>query len=173
MLDYQAPADIGKFKFPNLLGTNFICSDTFDLDNKDLKALEDKKLNFDYIIGNPPWKRGGIKKNSCCEKYLKQKGYLEKVGNKELAQAFVFRTLDFTNPSTQCALILVSKVLYNLSSDKFRAFILDNLFISQVFELAPVRKEVFNKSNDSAVAPACILFYKNSNGEFKEFSKID
>lgn len=59
LLDYQAPADIGKFKFPNLLGTNFICSDTFDLDNKDLKALEDKKLNFDYIIGNPPWKRGG------------------------------------------------------------------------------------------------------------------
>ena len=173
LLDYQKPADIGKFKFPNLIGTNFICSDTFDLNNKDLKALEDKKLNFNYIIGNPPWKRGGIKKNSCCEKYLKQKGYLEKVGNKELAQAFVFRTLDFTNPSTQCALILVSKVLYNLSSDKFRAFILDNLFISQVFELAPVRKEVFNKSNDSAVAPACILFYKNSNGELTDSNIIE
>ena len=54
LLDYQKPADIGKFKFPNLIGTNFICSDTFDLNNKDLKALKNKKLNFNYIIGNPP-----------------------------------------------------------------------------------------------------------------------
>lgn len=168
LLDYQKPADIGKFKFPNLIGTNFICSDTFNLDNKDLKALEDKRVHFDYIIGNPPWKRGGVKKNSCCEKYLKQKGYLDKVGNKELAQAFVFRTLDFTNSRTQCALILVSKVLYNLNSNKFRTFILDNLFINQVFELASVRKEVFNKSNDSAIAPACVLFYRSSNGELTD-----
>lgn len=173
LLDYQNPADIGSFKFPNLLGTNFICSDAFDLDNKDLKVLENKKLHFDYIIGNPPWKRSGIKKGACCEKYLKQKGYFDKVGNRELAQAFVFRTLDFTNSSTQCALILASKVLYNIYSDKFRAFILDNLFISQVLELAPVRKEVFNKSNDSAVAPACVLFYKSSNGELTDNNIIE
>lgn len=173
LLDYQKPADIGQFRFPNLMGTNFICSDTFDLNNKDLKALEDKKIHFDYIIGNPPWKRSGIKKQSCCEKYLKQKGYLEKVGNKELAQAFVFRTLDFTNLNTQCALVLVSKVLYNLNSNKFRTFILDNLFISQVFELASVRKEVFNKSNDSAIAPACILFYKSANGESTDGNIIE
>lgn len=173
LLDYQKPADIGQFRFPNLMGTNFICSDTFDLNNKDLKALEDKKIHFDYIIGNPPWKRSGIKKQSCCEKYLKQKGYLEKVGNKELAQAFVFRTLDFTNLNTQCALVLVSKVLYNLNSNKFRTFILDNLFISQVFELASVRKEVFNRSNDSAIAPACVLFYKSANGESTDSNIIE
>lgn len=172
LLDYQEPADIGSFKFPNLMGTNFICSDTFNLDNDDLRAFEEKKYVFDYIIGNPPWKRGGIEKGSCCEKYLKQKGYLDKVGNRELAQAFVFRSLDFTCPNTQCALVLVSKVLYNVASKNFRAFILDNLFINQVFELASVRKEVFNHSNDSAIAPSCILFYKNANGKSTDSNLI-
>ena len=165
LLDYQKPADIEKFKFPNLIGSNFICSDTFDVDNKDLKKLEEKKLHFDFIIGNPPWKRGGVKKGSCCEAYLKKRRLLNILGNKEIAQAFVLRSMDFTTSETQCALVLVSKILYNLEGKKFRSFILDKLFIQQVFELAPVRKEVFIKSNDPAIAPACILFYKNANEE--------
>jgi len=173
LLDYQEPADIEKFKFPNLFGKNLICSDTFDVDNPELKDLEERKLQFDYIIGNPPWKRGGVKRGSCCEKYLKQRGLLNDVGNRELAQAFVLRSMDYTSPNTQCALVLVSKVLYNLDSKKFRSFILDHLYINQVLELAPVRKEVFNKSNDPAVAPACVLFYKNANGESTDSNVIN
>lgn len=165
LLDYQEPADIEQFKFPNLYGTNLICSDAFDVDNKELKALENKKLHFDYIIGNPPWKRGGIKKGSLCETYLKQRNFFDKIGNRELAQAFVFRSLDFTDKDTQCALVLASKIFYNIDSKKFRAQILESLIINQVFELASVRREVFNKSNDTAIAPACLLFYKNANGE--------
>lgn len=164
LLDYQEPADIEQFKFPNLYGKNLICSDAFDVENEELKALENKKLHFDYIIGNPPWKRGGIKKGSFCETYLKQRNYFDKVGNRELAQAFVFRSLDFTDKDTQCALVLASKIFYNIDSKKFRAQILESLVINQVFELASVRREVFNKSNDKAIAPACLLFYKNANG---------
>lgn len=173
LLDYQEPADIEKFKFPNLLGKNLICSDTFDVDNEGLKELEAKKLQFNCIIGNPPWKRGGFKKGSCCENYLKQHKLLSKIGNKELAQAFVLRSMDFTTANTQCALVVVSKVLYNLDSKKFRSFVLENLYINQVFELAPVRKEVFNNSNDPAIAPACVLFYKNANGESTDNNVIN
>ena len=165
LLDYQEPADIEQFKFPNLYGKNLICSDTFDVENEELKALENKKLHFDYIIGNPPWKRGGIKKGSLCETYLKQRNLFDKIGNRELAQAFVFRSLDFTDKDTKCALVLASKIFYNIDSKKFRAQILESLIINQVFELASVRRDVFNKSNDKAIAPACILFYKNANGE--------
>ena len=173
LLDYQEPADIEKFKFPNLYGKNLICSDTFDVDNTVLKELEEKKLQFDYIIGNPPWKRGGVKRGSYCEKYLKQRGLLKNIGNRELAQAFVLRSMDYTSSNTQCALVLVSKVLYNLDSERFRSYILEHLYINQVLELAPVRKEVFNKSNDPAVAPACVLFYKNANCESTDINVIN
>lgn len=165
LLDYQEPADIEKFKFPNLIGSNFFCCDAFDVNDPKLKALEESKHSFDFIIGNPPWKRGGIEKKSICEQYLKQRQLINNVGNKELAQAFVLRTLDFASTNTKCALVLVSKVLYNIDSQVFRAYLLDNVFINQVFELASVRKEVFNKSNDPAIAPACILFYQNANGQ--------
>lgn len=173
LLDYQSPADIKNFKFPNLMGTNFICSDTFDLDNEELKAFDEKRYEFDFIIGNPPWKRGGVKKKSCCEKYLRQKGYLNKLGNRELAQAFVFRSLDFMCSKTQCALVLVSKILYNIKSKDFRGYLLDNVLINQVFEFAPVRKEVFNKSNDPAVAPSCILFYRSADGKSTDNNVIE
>lgn len=173
LLDYQEPADISNFKFPNLIGTNFICSDTFDVENENLEAFENKQLEFDYIIGNPPWKRGSLKKGSYCEKYLKQHKLLDRVGNKELAQAFVLRSMDFTTAHTQCALVLCSKMLYNIDSKKFRSYILEHLFIDQVLELASVRKEVFNKSNDPAIAPACVLFYKNAKGESTDSNVIN
>lgn len=174
LLDYQKPADIGSFKFPNLLGTNFICSDTFDLDNKDLKALENRKLYFDYIIGNPPWKGSGG--DEVARKYIKErkkeerdKKYCIQVNNNELAEYFVFRASDFCQKETEVALVIHSMSLYNLNSkdgySPFRQYLLEEFHIKKIFELAAVRKEVFEKSNDKAVAPACVLFYKYAKGE--------
>lgn len=174
LLDYQKPADIGNFKFPNLIGTNFICSDTFDLDNQDLKALEDKKFYFDYIIGNPPWKGAGGDK--IVQKYIKErkkkerdKKYCIQVNNKELAEYFIFRASDFCTRNTEVALVIHSTSLYNSNSgdggSSFRRYLLEEFHIKRVFELAAVRKEVFDKSNDKAIAPACILFYKYANGD--------
>ena len=173
MLDYQQPADIENFKFPSLMGSNFICSDTFDEDNVELEAFKRKGKRFNYILGNPPWQRGrverepgGKKKMPLYERYLKAHKKDKIVGNKELAQAFVVRSLDFASADTRFAFILPSKVLYNINmkSQNFRHFMLDNMLIEQVFELAPVRKEVFDRSNDPAVAPACMLFYRFSEG---------
>ena len=174
LLDYQKPADIGKFKFPNLIGTNFVCSDTFDLDNKDLKALEDKKIHFDYIIGNPPWKGAGG--DRVVRKYIKErkkkergKKYCIQINNNELAEYFVFRTSDFCTKNTEVALVIHSTSLYNSNSkdreSSFRRYLLEEFHIKKVFELAVVRKEVFDKSNDKAIAPACVLFYKYANGD--------
>ena len=174
LLDYQKPADIGSFKFPNLLGINLICSDTFDLDNKDLKALEDRKLYFDYIIGNPPWKGSGG--DEVARKYIKErkkeerdKKYCIQVNNNELAEYFVFRASDFCQKETEVALVIHSMSLYNLNSkdgySPFRQYLLEEFHIKKIFELAAVRKEVFEKSNDKAVAPACVLFYKYAKGE--------
>lgn len=177
LLDYQEPADIEKFKFPNLFGKNLICSDTFDVDNPELKDLEERKLQFDYIIGNPPWKGSGGDQQA--KAYLSSRKKKEHrgtnaigVNNNELAEYFVFRVSDFCSTNTEVALIIHSTSLYNSKDgvSVFRKYLLDQFYIKGVTELACVRKEVFDKtndkdkSNDKSIAPACVLFYKYANG---------
>ena len=173
LLDYQDPADIERFKFPNLFGTNLICADAFDVENKSIRQLEvmSKNTAFDCIIGNPPWKRGGGGGDEfyLADKYLSMKRKSReysgcKVAAKEISQVFLVRSLDFASETTRCALIVTSKNLYNRRAKSFRKFFLNKVFIDQAFELASVRREVFNSSNDSAIAPACILFFRNANG---------
>lgn len=92
--------------------------------------------------------------------------------NNEIAQTFLLRTSDFSNENTKCALIVTSKTLYNLNAKKFRRYFLHNYCIEKVFELAPVRREVFDKSNDKAIAPASILFFRYSHGKSTESNEL-
>lgn len=166
LLDYQEPSDIETFKFPILLNKNFFVSDFFDTKSKFNETLE--KHNFDFILGNPPWKRGRGEKNLPYVSYINNRRKTEKgkfeneitISNKEIAQAFTLRVSDFSNTNTQIALIVTSKILYNLNGLNYRKYFLDRFALQRVFELAPVRKEIFNKSQDKAVAPAAILFYR-------------
>lgn len=171
LLDYQEPADIENFKFPNLYEKNLIYSDTFDVENTELKKLEEKKLQFDFIIGNPPWKGSGGDQQA--KVYLSNRRKKERyvrniigVNNNELAEYFVFRVSDFCSPKTEVALIIHSTSLYNSKDgvSVFRKYLLDQFYIKGVTELACVRKEIFDKSSDKSIAPACILFYKYANG---------
>ncbi len=167
LLDYQNPSDIENFRFPLLENKNFFSSDFFDT-KADFNSVIGK-TNFNFILGNPPWKRGkGEEKTPLFVQYIKNRRKEEKgnseieieISNNEIAQAFVLRTSDFSSTNTNISLIVTSKILYNLNAKGFRQYFLDNFSLDKVFELAPVRKEVFNNSNDKAVAPASVLFYK-------------
>jgi len=173
LLDYLNPPEIETFKFPILFGSNFFEADFFDVNaafNQHFSTLE-----FDYILGNPPWMRGkGEKEKPLYIEYIDNRRIHEErkgdipsidIGNKEIAQAFLLRSSDFSKRATKCALIVTSKTLYNLQSSKFRGYFLHVFFIERVFELAPVRREVFDKSNDKATTPACVLFFNYANGE--------
>lgn len=163
LLDYQKPADISTFRFPNLIGSNLRCQDAFC--HASFEGVE-----FDYIIGNPPWNRGrkelDEEGNVIVPKYQQYVARREKdeskriVGNKEIAQAFVLRSMDFMYERTQTALVLTSKVLYNGQSKSFREYLLDKVQVNTVLELSSVRREVFSQSSDPAIAPACVLFYQ-------------
>jgi hypothetical protein len=173
LLDYMNPPEIATFKFPSLLNTNFFCDDFFNQEATFNSEL--KNIGFSFIIGNPPWMRGKnekkkTKKEPLYVKYIENRKKLEKgqrepfidIGNKEIAQAFLLRSSDFSDENTKCSLIVTSKVLYNLQSVKFRKYFLHRYLIERVFELALVRREVFDKSNDKAIAPACLLFFKDA-----------
>jgi hypothetical protein len=169
LLDYQEPSDIESFKFPLLYRKNFFSDDFFDTEADFNNKF--KSLKFDFILGNPPWKRGKGEKKPLFIKYITDRKRKEKevseiqiqISNSEIAQAFVLRVSDFSQSFTKIGFIATSKILYNLNGIGFRKYLLDRFIINKVFELAPVRKEVFDKSNDKAVAPATILFYQFAN----------
>ncbi|MBN8643109.1 MAG: N-6 DNA methylase [Flavobacteriales bacterium] len=174
LLDYLEPPDIENFKFPELLNTNFFEADFFDCEasfNSKLKHVE-----FQFILGNPPWKGNGM--DSLGNSYLKNRKRKEKelgkkyeiaVNNNEIAEGFILRVSDFSSSTTQVSLIVRSSSLYNLgynsNGSSFRKYWLEEFYIDKIFELAPVRHEVFEKSNQPAIAPAVVLFYRYANGE--------
>lgn len=182
LLDYQEPKEIENFKFPKLINRNFFTSDSFDLDADFNNIIN--KIKFDFILGNPPWKRGS-NKNALFLKYIEKRKKKDSnkadgkplpiptVSNKEIAQAFLLRTSDFSSVQTRCALIVNSKTLYNLNAKNFRRYFLHNYFIDKVFELAPVRREVFDKSNDPSIAPAAILFFHYAHDKVTDKNVIE
>ncbi|MFH1859405.1 MAG: N-6 DNA methylase [bacterium] len=178
LLDYlKDPKEIENFEFPKLkTNKNFFTNDFFD-QKADFND-QFKEIKFDFILGNPPWKRGGDKKDLFME-YIgerKKKEFIKgskasqiDIGNKEIAQAFLLRTSDFSTAQTKCALIVTSKTLYNLKAKKFRKYFLHNYFIDRVFELAPVGEEVFRSAN----TPAAVLFYRYSRGNKTDQNVIE
>jgi hypothetical protein len=181
LLDYQNPSSIENFRFPKLLNNNFFQADFFDTEHVFNKKL--KLLKLDFIIGNPPWKGQGM--GSSGYSYLNKRKKIEDgikkykitVNNGEIAEGFILRVSDFCTSSTQVSFIIRSTILYNIgystNFSKFRRYWLEEFSINKVFELAPVRKEVFNKSNDPAIAPAAIIFYKYANGANTDQSLIE
>lgn len=161
MLDYLKPKDIEKFKFPNLLKSdknpnpNFFNADFFDYESEYNNSL--KNVEFNFIIGNPPYKRGAGN-SRILTKYLshRKNSYDNiKIGNKEISQAFMLRSSDFSK-NTKIAFILNSKNFYNLQSIDFRKYFLSNYSIDYILELSSVRNEVF----PTAKTPVLVMFYR-------------
>lgn len=170
LLDYQSPADIETFEFPKLLDKNFFIADFFDM-NADYNKII-KSLDIHFIVGNPPW--NGSKKKEI-DNYIQVRKRAEKgkvvlphVNNGEIAEAFVLRTSDFSCSHTKCAFIVRSCIFYNKGykdGSQFRQYLCEEYYVDKVFELAPVRKELFDKSNGHAIAPATLFFYRYAHGE--------
>ncbi|MDR0603735.1 MAG: SAM-dependent methyltransferase, partial [Bacteroidales bacterium] len=183
LLDYQDPAVIDKFKFPALLNKNFFKANFFDTYSGEESEEDDtnfekklKPVKFDYILGNPPWKGSGL--GDIGKEYIKNRKKEEKrlckkysidINNNEIAECFILRASDFSNLETKIAFIVRSSILYNMgyseNFSKFRRYLLEEYFIHKIVELAPVRHEVFDRSNDPSIAPAAIMFYQYAYGD--------
>ncbi len=153
VLDYKDPKSLSTFTLPNLKGKNLFVSDFFD--EEKLRCLS--HINFDFVIGNPPW--GNVKTGLHLE-YCKKNGYFDKQQNNEICRSFVFRAKDFCNENTVCCFILHSKILYNQKepSKRFRNFLLNKTKIHSIIEMSSVRKLVF----ENADAPAAIISFSYS-----------
>lgn len=161
LLDYKDPKSLKSFRLPILKGRNFFSEDFFS--NRIDKQLEG--IDFDFIIGNPPW---GSVSNKLHLEYCKQNKIPTHYN--EISRSFLARTKDFANEATQCCLIVTSKIFYNSQNKakEFRKWLLSNATIERFIELAPVRELIFK----NAKGPASVLFY-NFNRERTHGNNIE
>ena len=145
LFDYLGVEEIKHFKMPELINKNFFNDDFFNLDGE-FNSLD----AFDLIVGNPPW--GSKQQKSHINYYKKNK---LPVTNKQIAQSFLLRVNDFMSQSSDVALIVTSKILYNFNDLKFRKYFLRNFNLTEVLEFSSIRREIFN----NAIGPGSILFY--------------
>ncbi|MGV0938803.1 DNA methyltransferase [Empedobacter falsenii] len=163
LLDYQEPGNIDQYIFPNLKNANFFKAHFFDL-AKDEIWNKIKGENINFILGNPPWKSNNSPEHL---NWLKETKFDKIVSDKQIAQSYLIRVKDFVEDETIIALIVTSKVYYNDKAQNFKKYFLENNFISQVFDLSPVRHIVF----ESAKNPGAIIFFKVNLNNIKQNSQ--
>jgi N-6 DNA Methylase len=150
LLDYLEPKAIWvDVQFPSLIGTNLLETDFFDekLNNQFANNL------FDIIVGNPPWES---------QLTLHAQAFLKKneraVGDKQIAQAFLWRAPQFCNTQAQIALLCSSKsLLFNKSGPNlsFRKAFFKSFSVTKIFDFSAMRRFLFEKGT----APAVAIFY--------------
>jgi len=122
LLNYIEPPDLAQnndFKFPNLHNTNIYEGDFFDA-NKEFYPLT---INFDWIIGNPPWKALNVKKNPQDKnalKWVKDNAKFFPVGGNRVEEAFSWRATKFVAEDGFIGFVLPAKRLFNSTSKNFR-----------------------------------------------------
>ena len=163
ILDYQDPKTIlDKFKFPRLIDDNFFGDvDFFETDKTHPLNTILKSVKFDFILGNPPWKKDKS------DKHLKwvnsSKTYSKKMdGELEIAQSFLMRSKEFMDSHTVAALIVTSTMFYNVSptAKEFKKDFLTKFCLNKFFDLSPVRHLVFAEKD----SPASIVYCRLSDG---------
>lgn len=163
LLDYLNPRTLWQDKkFPYLI---------FDPENDDkskqgknlfrMSSLEKEGLfnniNYDLIVGNPPFKRGDLPTQD--RKYLQKLDFAQ-----EYVLAFLHRATELC-PNGQIALVAASKILFNTTSGyrNFRNFLFNKSYVEAVYNFSALRKtkrEYGGNLFASAVGPACVLFYQ-------------
>ena len=148
LFDYQDPKSLDNFKLPLLKNKNIIFGDFFD--EEKTKLIED--IEFDFILGNPPW--GSVKQENY-KKYCAARNVNPQNG--EICVAFILKVMELGNESTECSLVIPSKILYKgkKPSVAFRKRLLKKTQLEQVLELSAVRKQIFK----GAIAPAAVISF--------------
>ena len=180
ILDYEEPSSImDEFHFDDL---NLYEADVFELDENHVLNTTIKKQEFDFILGNPPWKEDKSPKH--LEWINKNHIYSNKnIKVKiEIAQDFLLRVREFAGEETICSLIVSSPIFYNTSptSKKFKELFLTSVDVISIFDLSPVRRYIFEgrkteidkitgkKKSKPISNPALVITFRKTSGNYRE-----
>ncbi|MEM7530807.1 MAG: N-6 DNA methylase [Chloroflexota bacterium] len=163
LLHYVNPPDLDRleFKFPNLHNTQIFETDFFDLKSEQSDAqFWAKRLNFDWIVGNPPWtSKLNKKEDRFALSWIKLSQH--KVSGQRVAEAFSWLVMHLLNPKGIVGLLLPATSLYNLNSKKFRQKFFTEHAVLRFTNFANLRDFLFGKDKKD-VLPAATVIYRTA-----------
>ena len=163
LLDYIDTPDLEndkRVKLPSLRNRNIFHADFFAAGPSLIKALG--KHKFDWVVGNPPWKKLVSNKISevdrpTWESMDRQKHSARPIGDNQVAQAFVWESGELVAANGEVALLLPGMTLFEDPSRSFRASFLRKFQVVTVANFSNLTEVLF--AGRSRV-PAAAFFYR-------------
>ena len=163
LLDYVDPPDLEslpQFKLPNLSGQNVFHQNFFNEEDAQLKTL--RKKGFDWIVGNPPWKRLSTSKLTPDDKITWEWIKLYKdttdtpISGNQVAQAFVWALQSYLKTQGKVAFLLPAMTLFEDPARKFRTAFFRQYRVNTVANFANLAEVLF--AGRSRVPAAAFFF---------------
>lgn len=148
MCDYLEPRTIwDELQFPRMLHYNLFHNDFFD-HNPDFE-----NRNYNIVIGNPPWESA---LSSAAKQYVDDNNCI--VGDKQIAQAFTWRTAEICPNGVICLLLPSKGFLFNRSTrtSAYRRAFFEKCDVSIIINYSAFRWVLFQH----AVGPAVGVVYR-------------
>jgi hypothetical protein len=163
LLDYVDPPDLEdqrhRFKLPALRGKNIFDSNFFAEDAGWQPLFS--KSKFDWIVGNPPWKRLNPSDLSEVDrpvwKWMKDHEKQCPVGGNQVARAFAWKAPDYLLENGEAALFLPAMTLFENPAEAFRREFFQRFQIHTVANFSNLAEVL---SGGRFRVPAASFFYK-------------
>ncbi len=118
-----------------------------------------EQVEFDLVVGNPPFGRGGLDKK--VSTYLTVRDFPQ-----ETVIAFLSRAIDLC-PKGKIALVFAAKILFNKDRtyENFRRFLFEETYVEEVYNFAALRRLPKDEGGNffaTASSPVGALFYSKT-----------
>jgi methylase of polypeptide subunit release factors len=161
LLDYVDPPDLegprNKFKLPALRGTNIFCANFFG----DSPGERPPESSFDWVVGNPPWKRLTPSRLLPHErrlwKWMKAHVTKSPVGGNQAARAFAWEAVKYLAPTGEIAMFLPAMTLFENTACAFRKAFFQRMKVNTIVNLANLAEVL---SAGRFRVPGAAFFYR-------------
>lgn len=166
LLNYIEPPDLTKnknFRFPRLHEKNIFQGNFFD-DSEEFYPLS---LEFDWIIGNPPWKTVDVDEHpedALVLSWITDNANTRPVGDKRIEEAFAWRALEFLKADGCIGFVITAKRLFNDTSKNFRKEFFRQTYVRRVTNLSSFHYLLF----PADVSPMTIIYQKSDDNGYKQ-----
>lgn len=160
LLEYINPPDLTEtsFKLPALRGSNIFNENAFD--DKTCWYKEGRIKQFQWIVGNPPWKELKPKKldpvDEVAWRWTQGVSKQYPVGGNQLAEAFAWRASEVLAQDGVVGLLLPAMTLFKYESKSFRKSFLSHHHLWSVANFANLAFVLFG---GRSTVPAAAFFY--------------